>query len=238
MSVTYNTMYSLTDRGRHRFEQFMRGECEAADLVEPSQDLGQALSGFSPMVIRDFRTARDMAAAICDSFHDQDPQKFAGDIGLWCWLTAVLVDQVFPLKDGARKPGEYYRWYPAPPSDWRKAQRHLVRMPVLLYSAFGKTADHLLCGPPSVGPEIREQLTSQQDMFSRNFQEACRMLYFDEASRSVKKGSGSRDAPGTPRRLAAVRRQLDVTWDMTDLSAERILGLLPREFDAFRPSKK
>ena len=64
---------------------------------------------------------------------------------------------------------------PAAPNDWQKAQRHLVRMPVLLYAAFGDDADHLICGKPSIGPDIREQLTSQQDMFSANFQRACRI---------------------------------------------------------------
>jgi hypothetical protein len=34
--------------------------------------------------------------------------------------------------------------------------------------------------------------------------------------------------------MAAVRKQLDVTWDMTDLSAAKILELLPAEFDHFK----
>jgi hypothetical protein len=107
-------------------------------------------------------------------------------------------------------------------------------MPTLLYAAFGSDADHLLSTKPSILPEIREQLTSQQDMFSKNFQRACRALYWDDKRGVTKRGSGSKNLPGTPRRLAAVRQQLDVTWDMTDLSPERILELLPSEFDGFK----
>jgi hypothetical protein len=107
-------------------------------------------------------------------------------------------------------------------------------MPVLLYATLGDDGDHLICSKPGIGPEIREQLTSQQDMFSRNFQRACRNLYYDEAVGSVKKGAGGKDRAGVPRRMAAVRKQLDVTWDMTDLSAEKILELLPAEFDHFK----
>jgi hypothetical protein len=70
-------------------------------------------------------------------------------------------------------------------------------------------------------------------MFSENFQRAARMLYFDDDRVTVKRGAGSKQG-GTPRRLATVRQQLDVTWDMTDLSPERILDLLPEEFDRFR----
>jgi hypothetical protein len=33
-----------------------------------------------------------------------------------------------------------------------------------------------------------------------------------------------------------VRKQLDVTWDMTDLGPNRILDLLPAEFDGFKPA--
>lgn len=232
--VTLPTLYSLTSEGLLRFELFMRNEGPSTGLVHPTAELGVPIAGLGPLEIREFSSAREMAAAVVAAFGERDPQEFAGDTGLWSWLTVILADQVFPIKGGARQPREFYRWFPAPPNDWQKAQRHLVRMPVLLFSSFDSDADHLLCGKPSVGPDIREQLTSQQDMFSRNFQHACRKLYFDEATGSVKKGTGSRDGPGTPRRLATVRKQLDVTWDMTDLTAERILELLPEEFDVFR----
>ena len=232
--VTHPTLFSLTNEGLTHFEQFMRNERSSAGLLQPTKGLGHPVAGLGPLEIREFTTAREMAEAVVAAFGDKDPQEFADDTGLWSWLTVILADQVFPLKDGVRQPREFYRWFPAPPSDFQKAQRHLVRMPVLLFSSLGSDADHLLCGKPSVGPDIREQLTSQQDMFSRNFQQVCRKLYFDEGTGSVKKGVGSKDGPGTPRRLASVRRQLDVTWDMTDLDAERILELLPQEFDAFR----
>jgi hypothetical protein len=238
MTATYPTIYSLTELGLERFKQFMLDGVDGADLIEPSSDLGKAIPGLGPLIVKEFNTARDLATAVCASFGERDPQEFAGDTGLWCWLTLVLADQVFPLEDGIRNLGEHHRWYPAPPSDYQKAQRHLVRMPTLLYSTFGNIADHLLCGPPSVGSEIREQLTSQQDMLTKSFQEACRMLYFDESSGTLKRGAGSKNAPGTPRRLAAIRRQLDVTWDMTDLSAEQILLLLPQEFSKFLPQRK
>lgn len=107
-------------------------------------------------------------------------------------------------------------------------------MPTLLYAAFGNDADHLISGKPGVGPDIREQLTSQQDMFSSNFQRVARLLYFDDEKGTVKRGAGLTRGAGIPRRLAAVRKQLDVTWDMTDLTPEKILELLPAEFDQYK----
>jgi hypothetical protein len=155
--------------------------------------------------------------------------------GVWAWLTFALRDAVIPKdKHGNRVPGELHRWWPSDPGDWQKAQRHLVRMPVVLLAELGDAADHLICGSPDVLPEIREQLTSQQDMFHPEFQKAARQLYFDASRGALKRGSGGKGA-GTPRRLAKLRSQLDVTWNLFDLDADHIVRLLPKEFNRFKP---
>lgn len=105
-------------------------------------------------------------------------------------------------------------------------------MPVLLLSSLGRNADHLLCGDPSVPGEVREQLTSQQDMFHPVFQEVARTLYFDEGTGKLRRSSGGKGA-GSSRRLARVRQQLDVTWDLFALTAPELLTKLPAEFDGF-----
>ena len=200
-----------------------------------NSDLAVPVAGTKPFSPASFKTAKEMAAAICDSLGALDAQESAGRTGLWAWLYFVLIDVLSPRKlNGERKILEYVRWYPSSPNDYQKAQRHLVRMPVLLYNSLGLDADHLVCGKPWIGPELREQLTSQQDMFSANFQRACRTLYFDDNSASLKKGIAGKDSAGSTRRMAQVRKQLDVTWDMTDLAAEKILHLLPPEFDGFK----
>ena len=142
--------------------------------------------------------------------------------------------QTYQANFTGRRIGERHRWYPGDPNDWRKAQRHLVRMPVLLLDSFGPDADHLLCGKPSVHSEIREQLTSQQDMFNRTFQRVARALYFDDCAGGLKRGAGGSGA-GSPRRLAKVRQQLTVTWELDDLEWTEVLAKLPPEFDRFRP---
>jgi len=93
------------------------------------------------------------------------------------WLTFVLRNQLFKKDQSGRlKVREYWRWYPSAPGDWQKGQRHLVRMPVLLLRELGDDADHLLNTHPSILPEIREQLTSQNAMFNQEFQ-VWRKLY-------------------------------------------------------------
>ena len=149
---------------------------------------------------------------------------------MWAWLTFVLRNQLFK-KDNAGnwKVGEIHRWFPSDPNDWQKGQRHLVRMPVLLLHSLDDNADHLLCAAPSLLPEIREQLTSQQDMFNPAFQKVARTLYFDDVKNGLKRGAGGKSG-GSPRRLAKVRQQLDVTWDLEGLDPKLIIDRLPQEF--------
>ena len=136
------------------------------------------------------------------------------------------------MRDGRRRLGEVHKWYPAARNDYQKGQRHLVRMPVLLLSTLGKNADHLLCGDPATPGEVREQLTSQQDMFHPVFQEVARTLYFDETTGKLRRSSGGKGG-GSSRRLAKVRQQLDVTWDLFALRPQELLEKLPSEFEPF-----
>ncbi|QKD00546.1 hypothetical protein [Mesorhizobium loti] len=234
MSTTYQSLFQLTPEGLQVFERVMTRQLSEEALDLSNRRYATPVEGTTAFTGGEFTTAKEMAVAICASFEKNSPQNFVGNIGLWAWLTFVLLDNLFPITNGARKILEYHRWYPSAPNHWQKAQRHLVRMPTLLYAAFGNDADHLICGKPRTGPDIREQLTSQQDMFSSNFQRVARVLYFSDENGTVKRGAGLTKGPGIPRRLAAVRKQLDVTWDMTDLTTERILELLPPEFDQYK----
>ncbi len=232
----YPSLYELTAEGLQLFSRVMQGELASTAIDSTNTAHARPLADSKSFFVKPFETSKEMATAIVHSFGAMSPQAQAENTGLWAWLTYVLADVLFAKAEGRWVLKEVHRWYPAPPGDYQKAQRHLVRMPVLLWSALGTKADHLICNSPRVLPEIREQLTSQQDMFSANFQEACRLLYFDDNTGKVKRGAGGKDGPGVVRRMAAVRQQLDVTWDMTDLSAARILQLLPAEFNGFKPT--
>lgn len=232
---SFDNLFELTPEGLDLFQRIMLRELDEHALDVGNSDYATPIVGTKPFATAPFKTAKEMAIAICDSLGTSDVQELAGRTGLWAWLYFVLIDVLSPKKaNGERKIMEFVRWFPSSPNDYQKAQRHLVRMPVLLHASLGPDADHLICGRPDSGPEIREQLTSQQDMFSINFQRACRTLYFDDQAGSLKKGIAGKDSAGSTRRMAQVRKQLDVTWDMTDLAAEKILHLLPPEFNGFK----
>jgi hypothetical protein len=232
--TTYTALYEFTDEGLSLFERAMSGEIPEEAVNPIDAKIAQPLDATGPFEVADFQTAQEMATAIIEAAGTRSIQELIHGNGLWAWLTFILRDVLFPADvNGQRKLGEVHRWFPSNPDDFQKAQRHLVRMPVVLQLSLGPDADYLLCGPPSVLPEIREQMTSQQDMFDLNFQRAARNLYFDASAGKLKKGIAGKGG-GSARRLATVRKQFDVTWNLFDVTPDRLLEMLPREFDRFK----
>jgi len=232
--TTYPAVYELNQLGLAAFKRIFEGTLDEGALNPTDKHYVSLVPGTRPISDAPASSSKELAERVLGSL-GTDWRKLLGRAGIWAWLTFVLRDVVLP-KDvhGKRRPGELHRWYPSDPGDYQKAQRHLIRMPVVLLANLGDAADHLLCGAPSTLPEIREQLTSQQDMFNPEFQKAARTLYYDDQKGGLKRGGGGKGA-GTPRRLAKVRQQLDVTWNLFDLDAAHIVKLLPREFERFMP---
>lgn len=234
--MKYTSLYEFTPRGLVAFRLAFTGQLSEGAINLNDSELAVPIIDTQPFVVEPYGTAKDMAAAILGAIGDHHIGELSSRPGLWAWLTFVLRDVLFPANAaGQRKVGEVHRWFPSDPGDYQKAQRHLVRMPVVLLHELGADADHLIWGPPGILPEIREQLTSQQDMFHPTFQKTARRLYFDDQQDRLKRGSGSKGG-GSPRRLAEVRKQFDVTWDLYDMTPDRLLVLLPQEFDRFRAS--
>ncbi len=235
--IKFAALYEFNVAGLDAFEKVFTGQIDDSAINPLDSALTSCISGTKAFAPPEFETANELAQAVLDALGATNLFDQLSNTGLWAWLTFTLRHQLFKQSgDGKWKVGEIHRWYPSNPNDWQKGQRHLVRMPALLLKTLGSSADHLLCSAPSVLPEIREQLTSQQDMFNTTFQEVARALYFDEEKGALKRGAGGKSG-GTPRRLAKVRQQLDVTWDLEDLDPAEIIDRLPSEFDRFKAVK-
>ena len=231
--VQYSSLYQFTPEGLDAFQKVFLGTLDEQAVDPRDPELAVRVAGTKPFAPIPYGSAKAMAADILAAIDKVSLFDLMPNTGLWAWLTFVLRDQLFKANGaGGWKTGEIHRWYPSDPGDYQKGQRHLVRMPVLLLHTLGKNADHLLCGPVNVHGDVREQLTSQQDMFSSSFQAVARSLYFDDSTNGLKRGAGGK-AAGSPRRLAKIRQQLDVTWDIDELAHEELLAKLPNEFGKF-----
>ena len=233
--MIYPQIYEFTNIGMILFEKVFTKQLEEGAIDLSDRGIATPVVGTTSIVVQPFPTAKELATAVLAALGSNVVAELLHRPGIWAWLTFVLRDSLFPKnRFGGREFKEMHRWYPSDPNDWLKAQRHLVRMPVLLLYSLRSNADHLLANPPSVLPEIREQLTSQQDMFAPAFQAVARAIYYDDDQQKLKRGSGSKGAGG-PRRLAAVRKQFDVTWDLYELLPDHFVSMLPKDFDRFKP---
>lgn len=232
--TSYRCVFEFTPKGLAAFRRVFLGELVEGAFSPTDKQFAIPVLGTKPITDDPALTAKELAQRVITSLDGKWDQLLSNE-GMWAWLTFILRDVLFPRdSEGKRSVGEVWRWYPSDPGDYQKAQRHLVRMPVVLLGSFGDTADHLLCGKPQILSEVREQLLGQQDMLTANFQAAARMLYYNDESGAVKRGTGGKGR-GSPRRLRDLRKQLDVTWNIFDLEAKEILALLPKEFDRFQP---
>ncbi|MFA5964558.1 MAG: hypothetical protein WC804_11130 [Sphingomonas sp.] len=234
--TSYPGVYEFNPQGLHAFKRIFEGSLGETAINPIDSQFAARVTGTKPIGDEPAETSKEMAQRVLSALGPSWREHLSKP-GIWAWLTFVLRDIVLPRDaHGKRKLGELHRWFPSDANDYQKAQRHLVRMPVVLLGDLGDAADHLLCGDPSVPGDVREQLTAQQVMFSREFQQMARTLYFDPAEKKLKRGSAGKGG-GSARRLRAVRRQLDVTWNLFDLDAPHIVQLLPKEFDRFKPAQ-
>ncbi|MCC6741391.1 MAG: hypothetical protein IT452_20275 [Planctomycetia bacterium] len=159
------------------------------------------------------------------------------DLGLWCWLTLFYFDQVCPARgDGSRKRLEVWRYLPAI-GNFRKYYRHFLLGPFLIYRAHGgdeSLVGAILANRVNITDDLMEQLAGYQNWITnRSVLEVQTSLYYDAALKKLKEGARSKGA-GSPRRLSAVLEQFDLTFDISGIATDRLIGLLPAEFDRFR----
>ena len=155
------------------------------------------------------------------------------DQGIWTWLSAFYFEQLCPP---GSQPGDRARWVPAV-GNYRQYYRHLLAGPFLIYRAHHDNpcrAMALLANPPHQHGDIVEQLASRQELVTNpSVMEAATKLYIDPETGRLKRGTGSK-GPGSPRRLVTILNQLDLTWDLYKLETQKLLDLLPAEFDRFK----
>lgn len=159
------------------------------------------------------------------------------DAGLWSWLALYYFDELCPADSGgSRSVGERAR-YIAEPAYFRRYYRHLLLGPFKIYSAHRDDparAMALLCQPLHIIDDIIAQLAAYYELVSnKSVVEVATTLYIDLGTGKRKKGAGGKGA-GSPRRLADILNQFDVTWDLYGMNVSELLGVLPKEFDRFR----
>jgi hypothetical protein len=185
----------------------------------------------------------DTTFAFCEYFHslmkDHSPLRYRTDSGFWTWLAVVYLKQLVKVDKSGVDIGKFYRILHS--KTYGEAHRHLLSGP---YYVFYRHKDApqickgLMWNRLHEHGEIQEQIMARQQLVQNAaVVGATTLLYFDEGSQSLKKGSGGSGA-GSPRRFATVVDQLALTRDLVEINdAQEFLKLLPKEFDRFNPIK-
>lgn len=226
---------SFNAGGINRFERFLSSSArDSEDLHEFLGDPGLS-TAVSPEIEAESRPFVNRFAAgeyLHSLLGDSNIFNLDEDRGIWAWLSAFYFDQLCP--DGT-KPGRDYRWVPAVNS-FRNYYRHLLAGPYFIYRAHKdnpQLAMAVLATPLHRPGDIVEQLASRLELVTNHsVMEAATRLYIGADSLPKPRAAGR--GAGSARRLADVLTQLDLTWDLYDLTTEKLLELLPAEFDEFK----
>lgn len=180
-----------------------------------------------------FANRYEMGLYLVSLFERCEQSEINFDRGLWSWLALFFFDQLCSAgTDGRRRPSQIYNYILS--SDRRHQQRHAIRTTYLFVKEYGETVYFMFSNPLDKRGEITEQLASRQDVLGcRGVIEAACSLYYDNLRKSPKRGASGK-GPGTVRRFGVVLRQFARTYDLFSLSGQRVLEILPGEFDRFR----
>lgn len=209
------------------------GEAEIDDALVNDASLTQPIV---PEVLLErpiFKTKRDAGAYLSERTRAVRASHGDNDRGLWTWLSAWHWNAVCPIReDGRRKVLAPYNYVFGHLFEKRKSQ-HLLAVAVRLFEEAPRSR-LLLDTPAHSLTALVEQVSTRLQMTRiRGFFDLLDLLYFDPSSGRAKPGvvdpNGVR--PGDLRhRLPARIRQLEVTHDLTNLTAEQLLNLLGDEF--------
>lgn len=200
-----------------------------SDVVMPTRGMSTVMP----------QTRREIAEILSALLPTTAPLETAADIGLWSWLSLYYFNVLCPLdRAGQRSPRELAAYIPEP-GNFRRYYRHLLLGPYLIFEAHRddpNRAQVLLCKPPHIIDDIVAQLASRYEYVTNpGIVGLATELYFDPTTGTTKRGAGGKGA-GSPRRLADVLKQLDLTWDLFGMSIGDLRVILPGEFGRFLPA--
>ena len=237
----------MTPLGVSEFERYLREDVRGATKLPQHQfnEEPYSVKMRTPSIIqinpsKKFSSRRDLAAHVSQkltlggvSREDiivKDPEEWNN---VWNWLSSVWLDQFIKKKNGQYTVPAINRFIGT--TDYRRFYRHFIATPYWLYTLHGydDTKLFLEC-PVNIHNDFIEQMGSRQWIISCfTLVDIAHQLYWNEVNYKGKRGARGRGA-GSVRRFVKICNQLYLNYDITSLDAEKILDLLPPEFDKWQ----
>ena len=246
-NVAMAPLRCLTSEGIEEFGRYLGELRVRGDHVPPRTLLTDdaysvpSMLGDVTVARRDFTSRHQFAEYIDRRFRAAGVLVDADEPGMWEWLSLFYFDAVCPPnKQGFRKPGVDGRHLLRDP-DLRRRHRHLLRSPYLLWRQYSGGPDgelDLLLGYalPVHGIAATHVGERLRLMSSRGALMAASRLYYDRAARKPKRGY-SDDRNGL-RAYCRFVNNLPGCFDLSELSADSVVALLPRKFETWLPDER
>jgi hypothetical protein len=179
----------------------------------------------------DFKNKNELVPYLVSQLQLKENKHLYFDKGLWTWLSAFCFDNICPPDgNGKRKVNEAAFYILKDPKNYTKYYRHLLAYPCRIYSELGDSSKIFLIGTFQKRGEITEQFGAYQEIaLNKGILDAANILYWDDATKNLKRGAASKGS-GSARRLVRVIRQYQMTYDLNSMKGNEIAELLPDEF--------
>ena len=227
----------LNSDGLVKFREYLAALRKVPAEAPPEDILtdGRFSDPFDPAIQverRAFSSAYEIGAYMVEVLKGCEDRLISRNHGLWSWLALFHFDQLCkPDAAGNRKPLEDSVYVLDERFSFRRYYRHAIRTPWLAVKEHGEHSKVLLLtSGKGIRTDINEQLGAYQHIFAnKTIIAAAYAMYFDTLQQKPRRGAGGKGG-GSPRRLASIARQLELTYDLQDCSPPKFLELLPKEF--------
>lgn len=236
----------LNEQGINGFQALLReardGEVSGEARMELLESRRTSPQGLNVAVLVDssiqFETKFELAKYLGRKLSPVESAALSRDRGLWAWLALFFFDILCPRIDGGARRVYRDSYYYIPSEDFQTYFRHLLYTPFVIYNSFqGSLGKSLLTGPPHIWGDLNEQIAARQEFISCGpVLGVIDHLYYECSNGvgQVKRGATSRNRNGSLRRLITFLQQIDATYDLYGMSTQKILDILPSEFNEWR----
>ena len=188
-----------------------------------------------------FKTKREAGEYLSERTRRTREKHGDDDPGLWTWLSAWHWDAVCPVRqDGRRKvlnPYHYVYGY----GNQQNAKKQLLSIAVILHEFAPQSRLMLETPLHSITRAVQEVSTRLYLLRIGGLPDLLDRLYWDQERGRAKPGIADHRVtkPGDlATRLPTRVRQLEMTYDLVDLTADQLLNLLGDEFRQWADGKK
>ena len=156
---------------------------------------------------------------------------------MFTWLSALFFDQTTNERTEELREERAY----IANTGYQHFYRHLILGPYFFYAIARDNPERsriLLYSTPDQVSEMLAQFGANRLLYSnRSLQEVLYRLYYDPKTKKMKKGAGNKTG-GASRRFTAYLNQIGINFDLSSITSDQFIKMLPQEFDKFKATVK